>query len=126
MPTLAVLTGAQLPDYEIDGKDVWGLITGENTENPHDYYAFHFNQQLEGVFSGDGKWKLILPHNYRTVESGGIDGAAGVYKYLRIEEPLLFDMVHDPFEKINVIDEYPEVARQLLEYARQHQAKFFD
>ena len=126
MPTLAGLTGAQLPDYEIDGKDVWSLITGENTENPHDYYAFHFNQQLEGVFSGDGKWKLLLPHSYRTVLRGAVDGAAGVYRQVLIEEPLLFDMVHDPYEKINVIDDYPEIARQLMQYAEQHNAKFFE
>lgn len=126
MPTLAGLTGAQLPDYEIDGKDVWSLITGENTENPHDYYAFHFNQQLEGVFSGDGKWKLLLPHSYRTVLRGAVGGAAGVYRQVLIEEPLLFDMVHDPYEKINVIDDYPEIARQLMQYAEQHNAKFFE
>ena len=126
MPTLANLTGAELPDYEIDGKDVWGLITGENTENPHQYYAFHFNQQLEGVFSGDGKWKLVLPHSYRTVERGGIDGEAGVNRQQPIEEPLLFDMVHDPYEKVNVIHEYPEIFEKLKRFADDHNRKFFE
>jgi arylsulfatase A len=125
MPTLAGLTGAELPGYEIDGKDMWELITGENTENPHDYYAFHFNRELQGVFSGDGNWKLMLPHSYRTVVTGAIDGEAGVYRQQPIEEPLLFDMVHDPYEKINVIDEYPEIARELMEYAEQHNQRFF-
>jgi arylsulfatase A len=126
LPTLAGLTRAGLPDYEIDGKDVWSLITGENTENPHDYYAFTFSRELQGVFSGDGKWKLLVPHSYRTVVTGGIDGEAGVYRQQPIEEPLLFDMVHDPYEKINVIDEYPDIARELMEYAEQHNQQFFE
>jgi arylsulfatase A len=126
LPTLATLAGAELPAYEIDGKDVWGLITGENIENPHDFYAFTFNQELQGVFSGDGKWKLVLPHSYRTVVRGGIDGEAGIYRQEPIEEPMLFDMVHDPYEKINVIDEYPEIASKLMEYAEQHNQQFFE
>lgn len=126
MPTIAELTGADLPDYEIDGKNVWNLIVGgENTENPHQYYAFTFNQELQGVFSGDGKWKLHLPHNYRTVVTGGIDGQAGEYRQASIDT-VLYDMVHDPYEKINVINEYPEITEQLLRYAGEHNAMFFD
>ncbi|TVR14500.1 MAG: arylsulfatase [Balneolaceae bacterium] len=126
LPTLANLTGAELPDYEIDGKDIWELITGENTENPHDYYAFHFDQQLQGVFSGDGKWKLILPHSYRTIVRGGIDGSTGVNRQQPIDEHLLFDMVHDPFEKVNVIHEYPEIFEKLKRFADEHNARFFE
>lgn len=37
-----------------------------------------------------------------------------------------FDMVHDPYEKINVIDEYPDIAEQMLRYAEEHRSIFFD
>lgn len=126
MPTIAKLTGAELPGYEIDGKDVWDLIIGNgDVENPHDYYAFTFNQELQGVFSGDGKWKLLVPHNYRTVVRGGKDGQAGEYRQARIDT-VLYDMVHDPYEKINVIDEYPEIAEELIRFAEKHKERFFD
>ena len=75
--------------------------------------------------SGDGKWKLHIPHGYRTSPVGGRDGLPGVYQHTRIDTAL-YDMIHDPQEKINVIDEYPEVAGELLRYAEQHQARFFE
>ena len=124
LPTLARLTGADLPDYEIDGKDVWDLIAGkEGAENPHDYYSFTNHDRFEAVISGDGKWKLVLEHDHR-VSVGGRDGIPGPQLQKRIETSL-FDMVHDPYEKVNVIDVYPEVAEQLLQFADEHREKFF-
>jgi hypothetical protein len=37
----------------------------------------------------------------------------------------LFDLVHDPYEKSNVLEAYPEVAAQMLQYAKQHRKRFF-
>jgi arylsulfatase A len=126
MPTIARLTGSNLPDYEIDGRDVWELIKGvPGAENPQEFYAFTNNTDFEGVMSADGKWKLHVPHGYRTSPVGGRDGMPGLYQHTEIELSL-FDMVHDPYEKVNVIDEYPEIANELLKYAEEHRAKFFD
>ena len=125
LPTFAFLTGAPLPGHPIDGKNVWDLITGKDgAVNPHDYYSFTRNS-FEGVISSDGKWKLHLPHNYRYPLKGGIDGQAGVYIQKSIDTSL-FDMVHDPYEKVNVIEAFPEIARELIRYAEQHKAEFFE
>ncbi|MFP4367805.1 MAG: sulfatase [Bacteroidales bacterium] len=125
LPTLAGLTNAELPDYEIDGKNVWDVITGnEGAENPQEYYGFTMHNRFEGVISSDGKWKLHLPHNYRYPVKGGTDGMAGVYTQMNIDTAL-FDMVHDPYEKVNVIEEYPEMAKQLIQLAEEHKIKFF-
>lgn len=125
LPTISYLTGAQLPDHEIDGKNVWDLISGmEGAENPHDYYSFTTGSTFEGVISGDGKWKLHLPHNYRHLVRGGVDGQAGTYIQERTDTAL-FDMVHDPWEKINVITEYPEITTKMVKYAEEHKMKFF-
>ena len=125
LPTLAYLTGAELPDNEIDGKNVWNLISGQpEAVNPHDYYAFNTGDQFDGVMSSDGQWKLHIPHEYRTPMQGGKDGIPGEYAFSQIDTAL-FDMIHDPYERVNVIDEYPEVANKLLEYVEQHQNKFF-
>lgn len=124
MPTLATLAGAPLPDYEIDGKNLWDLIRGvDGAENPHPYYAFTQHNRFEAVLSGNGHWKLHLPHPYRK-SVGGRDGIPGPDPNDFIELSL-FDMVHDPYEKVNVIDVYPEMAEQLLEYAEKHRQRFF-
>jgi arylsulfatase A len=125
LPTIAGLAGAKAPANPVDGRDVWDLITNKPSfKNPHDYYPFSTNQVFEGVLSSDGRWKLHLPHAYRVVVEAGNNGAAGKYRQERIELSL-FDLQHDPFEKINVIDKFPEVAAKLKGYAEQHKRQFF-
>jgi arylsulfatase A-like enzyme len=125
LPTLCHLAGIPLPENEIDGENVWDLICGiEGAKNPHSYYAFSNNVNFEGVMSGDGRWKLHLPHPYRTLDSAGMDGFAGRYVMEKIDTAL-FDMVADPRESTNVISEYPEVAAGLIRLADQHREKFY-
>lgn len=126
LPTLCSLTAADLPKTEIDGKNVWDLISGKpDAKNPHEYYAFSTGKNFENVMSGDGKWKLHLNHNYRTLVEPGNDGAAGTYKNL--EMPLsLFDMEHDPYETTNVIAENPEISNTLETLAKAHKSKFYN
>ncbi len=125
LPTLAHLAGAELPDNPVDGKDVFDLIAGKpGAQNPSDYYPFSTGATFEGVISGDGKWKLHLPHAYRTLVEAANDGKAGKYRQDKI--PLsLFDMVNDPFETTNVIEKYPEVAARLKGYAEKHRQMFY-
>lgn len=125
LPTLCELAGVPLPETEIDGKNVWALITDEsNAQNPHEYYAFTNNSNFEAVMSGDGKWKLHLPHEYRTLKTEGKDGIPGKYEQKDIELSL-FDMENDPYETTNVIGENPEIAEKLMAFAAVHKAKFF-
>src|SRR5690606_31262520 len=67
LPTFARLAGAALPKNPIDGLDVWDLVSGKpGAKNPHEYYPFSTGKIFEGVVSADGRWKLHLPHTYRT------------------------------------------------------------
>jgi arylsulfatase A len=125
LPTLCHLTGVPLPTKEIDGMNVWELITAEpGAENPHEYYAFSTGSNFEAVLSGDGKWKLHLPHNYRSLEYAGQDGAPGKYKQLHTELSL-YDMESDPFESIDVKEEYPDILKRMMGYAEAHKIKFY-
>ncbi|MCK3685302.1 sulfatase [Maribellus sp. YY47] len=126
LPTLCHLADVPLPESEIDGKDVWDIILGkEEAQNPHAYYAFTNDREFQAIMSGDGKWKLHLPHNYRTMsEIKGKDGMPGKYKQEHIDLSL-FDMVNDPFETTNVLDQHPEEAEHLLQLADEHKQKFF-
>jgi len=125
LPTIAALAGADLPENTIDGCDVIDLITGKDgAENPHEYYAFSNGSKFEGVMSGDGRWKLHIPHAYRTLESPGADGLPGSYAQARIDYAL-FDMDNDPYETTNVIEEQPEVAARMREIADRHLTMFY-
>lgn len=126
LPTLAQVTGAKLPTNPIDGKNVWDLIVDKpGAKNPHDYYAFSTAAVFEGVISGDGRWKLHLPHEYRTLLEAGNDGAAGKFRQAGIELSL-FDMENDPLETTNVLTKYPDVAAKLKAYAESHKREFYN
>jgi arylsulfatase A-like enzyme len=126
LPTIAHLAGAPLPANPIDGKNVWDLILDKpGAVNPHDYYAFCTGPNFEGVISGDGHWKLHVPHTYRTLVESGNDAKPGKFRQASIGLSL-FDMEKDPFETINVIEKYPEVAARMQMYAEQHRKEFFN
>jgi len=117
LPTLAHLTGAPLPEKKIDGKDIRPLMFGEpDAQSPHDAFAIYFNRQLQAV--RDNRWKLVLPHQYRTMEgqTPGKDGFPGQYAQRRT--PLaLFDLVNDIGETTDVSAEHPEIVKRLQEAA---------
>jgi arylsulfatase A len=125
LPTFAALAGADLPDYEIDGIDVLDIITCDpDATNPHEYYPVSTARNFDGVVSGDGKWKLHLPHKYRTLAEVGNDGQPGRYEDAHIELSL-FDMTNDPYETTNVIDKHPEIANQLTVLAEKHRDRWW-
>ncbi|HWR50596.1 MAG TPA: sulfatase [Bryobacteraceae bacterium] len=125
LPTLAHLASAPLPKNPIDGKNVWDLIAAKpGAVNPHDFYPFCTGSTFEGVISGDGRWKLHLPHAYRTLVEPGNDGKAGKYRQTKIELSL-FDMEKDPLETTNVVEAFPDVAARLKGYAEQHRKEFY-
>jgi len=125
LPTLCQLADIPLPANAIDGKNVWHLMRGlEGAKNPHRYYAFSNNRNFEGVLSGDGRWKLHLPHAYRVLETDGADGFPGKYRQARIDTAL-FDMQNDPLESTNVFAEYPEIAAELIQLAEYHHKQFY-
>jgi len=126
LPTIAKLAGAKLPKNPIEGLDVWHLIIDKNgAQNPHRYYAFSTNKTFEGVISGDGRWKLHLPHSYRTLVYAGNDGNPGEYRQAEIGLSL-FDMEADPYEKENVLSKFPDVAKRMQGFAEEHRRQFYD
>ena len=125
-PTLCSWTGVALPSHEIDGKDVSSLMAGETgSRNPHDYYSVTVGKDFQAIISGDGRWKLHLPHLYNHPAKIGHDGRPGAYEDRKI--PLsLFDLQQDPKETTNVMKENPQVLKQLQQLAQDHQKKFYE
>ena len=127
LPTMARLIGAQLPAHKIDGLDIWPLLAGQRgAQNPHEAYFFYgvpfgvwSGAELESVRTS--RWKLILPHSYRTLggRKPGMDGWPGEYIKRPILEPELYDMANDIEEHHNVAAHYPDVVQKLLRLAEQ-------
>jgi arylsulfatase len=121
LPTIANLIGARTPDHAIDGLDVWPIIAGEKTaRNPHAaYWTYYASNELQSVTTGDGKWKLVLPHTYRTLSGrpGGKAGKPVAYDNVKIANPELYDLENDISEKTDVAAHHPEVVRELLKEA---------
>ncbi|MFW6044738.1 MAG: sulfatase-like hydrolase/transferase [Planctomycetota bacterium] len=125
LPTFARLAGLSDLDFPIDGSDVWDVIRGdEGAENPHEYYPFSTGRTFEGVISADGRWKLHLPHSYRTLAEVGHDGQPGRYEEDFIDLSL-FDMENDPYETTSVADRHPEVLERLKRLAGEHKDKWY-
>jgi arylsulfatase A-like enzyme len=114
LPTVAELTGAELPAHTIDGKDIWPLMSGKpGAKSPHEAFFYYRGYALEAVRSG--KWKLHLPHAYRTLagRQGGTGGRPAKYEQGKIGLSL-FDLEKDIGERNDVSAQYPDVIERLL------------
>jgi arylsulfatase A len=120
-PTIARLTGTKLPAHRIDGLDIWPILAGEpGAKNPHEGYAWYYeDNQLQAVSTGDGRWKLQLPHTYRTLDGrpGGRDGVPAKYEQRKLDAPQLFDLQNDLGETTDVATAHPNIVAQLLAFA---------
>ena len=121
LPTIAKLVDAPLPKNTIDGLNVWPLISGERgAKNPHDaYYTYYEAGALHAVTTGDGEWKLQLPHHYPTLNGrpGGTNGIPARYDVGKVTEPELYHLRTDVSESKNVAAEHPDVLKRLLSFA---------
>ncbi len=128
-PTIANLLAAKLPNHEIDGMDVWPIISGDpDAVNPHRNYFFYYNQNdLEAMLSGDGRWKLVMPHKYRTLDgrTGGFGGMP--VKYSSADTMFeLYDLSTDVAEAKDVANDYPTILSDMVTIANEMRKKLGD
>ena len=98
LPTIAVLSGAELPEKKIDGKNILPLLEGrDGAKSPHKAYFY----RTRGVRVG--KWKAIRPKNSEIFE--------------------LYDLSEDISESLNVAEDYPIIVQRLVKLLNEHQAE---
>ena len=120
-PTALSLAGIQSPrDREIDGKNIFDLMTGSKHTSPHDALFFYHHNELEGVRSG--KWKYFRyvnsyqypnPIDKPHTLMGKLAGKKA--KSEAIQWPILFDMELDPFERYNLVQTHPDIGNRMLD-----------
>jgi arylsulfatase len=117
LPTIAGRISGTLPQHPIDGMDVWPVIASEQgARNPHSSYWIYYERgQLQAVISGDGEWKLVLPHRYRTLggRPGGRDGKPVAYSHIDVQKPMLYHLSQDISEEQDVAAKHPEIVQKL-------------
>lgn len=128
LPTMARLVDAPLPGHPIDGVDIWPLLTGQpGARNPHSAYYFYFgNNELQALTAG--RWKLVLPHTYRTLagQPPGRDGQPAKYQQRKVERPELYDLEADLGETTDLAGRHPEVVDRLMALAQQAREELGD
>jgi arylsulfatase A len=116
LPTLLSIAGIDVPqDRIIDGKDISGLLTGQQQETPHRMLYFYHHAELEGVRSG--KWKV-----YKEISTYTYPVPVDKWHFGAIQHrSWLYNLETDPTESYPLNAHYPEVVKMLAEEMDQWQ-----
>ncbi|MCO8123994.1 sulfatase [Stieleria sp. TO1_6] len=126
LPTIAALNGGELPNHPIDGHDIRPLMFGQpDAESPHESFACFYAGELRAV--RNERFKLVFPHNYRTLDGhpGGTGGLPVAYQSARAKRAL-YDLDNDIGETTDVSQQFPEVVAQLDAAAEVYRQKLGD
>jgi len=117
LPTIATVTGSDLPKAKIDGVDILPVIQGKD-ETPRNEFWCYYGGELHAVKKGD--WKLYFPREYRSYNQhpAGKDGYPGWTKQMPAGLEL-YNLKDDIGETTNVIGDHPEVLTELNKIADQ-------
>ena len=130
LPTIARICGAELPEREIDGMDIWDIISGaDGAQNPHEAYYFYYKtNELHAVMSGDGNFKLYFPHTYRSLNgrTGRDDGLPIPYDQNKVDADELYALMNDISEEENVIKAHADAYEKLSLLADSMRTKLGD
>ena len=121
--TLCKLAGVDPTDsgtgkFDVDGKDIWPIITGSNSTSPHEEIVLGYNFAGKGAIIS-GKYKLIV---------GPQVGRCDSLMWSPLDYPChkgptgedctphcLYDIINDPGEKNNLVDKEPEILTMMLD-----------
>jgi arylsulfatase len=116
VPTLLAATEAAAPKNEIDGVSFLPVLKAEKPTT-RDSFVYYYGDRLEAVRKG--KWKLHLPHAYRSyVDMIPAERDGYPAKTHQREIGLsLYDLDKDPGEKEDLSGANPEVVKELQAFA---------
>lgn len=125
LPTIAGFAGARAPKAKSDGVSFRSVFEGDLSARPRAEFLCFEGNALQAVRRG--RWKLQLPHEYRSYAAGEPrnGGWPGPTKQVPIGTQL-FDLDRDPFERVDVAAEHREIVAELEALARAARAEFGD
>ena len=128
LPSLVTLTGATPPDGSVDGYDRLDDFLGQTAGPSPAPYAVYWLDGLDAVVSPSGRWKLHLPHRFRSLDPAAEPAHDGYpTRYFQDSIGLsLFDLNADPGETTDVSAAHPDTLRLLLSAAEDFRQQLGD
>lgn len=101
LPTLADLAGADLPSGQVEGRSMLPLIQDAEAAWPDRYLVTHVGRWKTGADPDDFQYRnfSIRSHRFRFVNNRA-----------------LYDMLQDPGQTTNVIEQFPEVVADMRQF----------
>jgi arylsulfatase A-like enzyme len=126
LPTVAGMAGVAVPGRVLDGLDMNAALTGKGEVPGRDLFVRYAGNELQAVISG--RWKLVLPHAYRTMagQPRATGGIPGKYRMAKVERAELYDLETDPGESRDVAAEHADVVARLQAAAEQSRGDLGD
>ena len=110
LPTICVITGAQLPKAPIDGHDIQALLYGvEDTGSPYEAFYYYRRRQLQAVRQGDWKYHLPLKETHPNWTTAQTLGPGSPEK--------LVNLARDLQETTDLSTEYPGILSKMRSMA---------
>jgi arylsulfatase len=100
LPTLAALAGAEEPADQVEGRDLLPLIEDPDASWSDRYLFTHQGRWPTGADPDDFQWRNFAVRNQQ---------------FRFVANQALYDMVKDPGQTTNVMDQHPEVVRKMRE-----------
>ncbi|MDZ7720818.1 MAG: sulfatase-like hydrolase/transferase [Balneolaceae bacterium] len=110
LPTIAEITGADLPRVKLDGENLLPVLLSDESESPHDVLYWS-----EGMSENDqwavrkGPWKLI--GNPRDTSDKG--------ELTESDKLFLSNLEKDKTEMVNFAEQYPDIVKELTNLNQQ-------
>jgi arylsulfatase len=123
LPTLAAITGADLPKHPMDGINELPLLENEGAKPPRDFNIYYYGAELQAF--REGKWKLFFPHTCSQYIEGtapGHDGFPGPAPAKKLGAAL-YDLEADINERHDVQTEHPEIVARLTKRCKDYDAE---
>jgi len=118
-PTIAEICQLKLPTNKIDGISFNAILKGDLNASPRKNFAYYYRRNsLEAVRRDN--WKLVFAHPSRSHlnQLPGMNGYPGNIPE-NIDMPYaLYDLRRDPSEAYDVKELFPEIVKELNEYAK--------
>jgi arylsulfatase len=126
-PTLRRIVGAAPGKNTIDGHDIGENLAAGDTAGADErvYWTYYNTNELQAVRKG--RWKLILPHTYRTLINQPVAKGGKPVSYTNVKTPLaLYDIYADPAETLDMSAKRPVVLRAMLAEAERARVELGD
>jgi len=116
LPTLIAACEVTGPVKAIDGQSFLPLLQGERG-TAREVFTYYYGDRLEAI--RQGRWKLHLPHGYRSYDDMKPAEHEGepMKTQLKQTDFALYDLESDPGERTDVQATHPDVVARLKELA---------